>query len=233
MAGSYYPKIVTEGMVLCLDGGNRESYPGSGATWSDVSGNNNNATLVNSPTYTTANVGTISLNGSTQYATIPVSDTMKPATALTQEVWIRLNSLGLQVFFALQYGTSSNNAYCLWYQDSLLRCAINTSGVFNSLTSIALSTGVWYHLVHSWNGTTRSLYVNTTLVASESRTGIIFYDSSNTLATIGIDYEGTGYNAGASWYTNGSVSQVKLYNRGLSLAEIRQNFNATRGRFGV
>ena len=51
MATSYSPKIVTDGLVVCLDAGDKNSYPGSGATWSDVSGNGNDFTLYNSPTH--------------------------------------------------------------------------------------------------------------------------------------------------------------------------------------
>jgi hypothetical protein len=45
------PRIVTDGLVLCLDAGNPKSYTGSGTTWTDLSGNGNNGTLTNSPTY--------------------------------------------------------------------------------------------------------------------------------------------------------------------------------------
>jgi len=68
MALAHSPKIVTNGLVLCLDAGNPKSYPGSGSSWVDVTGNGYNATLINSPTYD-SNVGFISFNGTNQYAT--------------------------------------------------------------------------------------------------------------------------------------------------------------------
>ena len=69
MGLGHSPSVVTSGLVLALDAGNTKSYPGSGATWTDLSGNGNTGTLQNSPTYSSANSGYFTLNGSTQYAT--------------------------------------------------------------------------------------------------------------------------------------------------------------------
>jgi hypothetical protein len=51
MALSHSPKIITDGLVLCLDAGNPKSYPGSGTTWTDLSGNGNNGSLENGVGY--------------------------------------------------------------------------------------------------------------------------------------------------------------------------------------
>ena len=67
MANVYGNSIVTENLVLCLDASNPRSYPGSGSIWYDASGNGNNGTLFNTPTYTSGAAGFISFNGTTQY----------------------------------------------------------------------------------------------------------------------------------------------------------------------
>jgi hypothetical protein len=61
------PEINESGLVLCLDAGNTKSYPGSGTTWTDLSGNGNTGTLVNGPTYSSANGGSIVFDGSNDY----------------------------------------------------------------------------------------------------------------------------------------------------------------------
>ena len=70
MAFNYSPKIVTDGLVLCLDAGNPNSYPGSGNTWTDLSRGRNNGTLTNGPTFDSGNGGSIVFDGSTKRATL-------------------------------------------------------------------------------------------------------------------------------------------------------------------
>ena len=66
----YGPKIITNGLVLYLDAANRNSYPGSGTTCTDLSGNNNNFTLVNGPTFSSGNMGNIVFDGTDDYLLI-------------------------------------------------------------------------------------------------------------------------------------------------------------------
>lgn len=201
------------------------TYTRLSTSWRNIVDLNHDCSVVGLPIYRQSNLGTITLNGTSQYITIPRNNDISPTTSLTQEIWVKLNSVaGTQVFFACQYGTSTNNSYCLWYASGALQAGINISGVFRQITGSSLTVGVWHHIVHTWNGATRSLYVNASRVASEAITGTILYDSGNTLVTVGIDYEGSGYNSGVSHYTNGSISQVRLYDRGLSEAEITQNY---------
>ena len=72
MAYSDGPKIVTNGLVLALDAADRNSYPGTGTIWRDLSGNNNNCSLVNEPTYSSAKGGgSIDLDGVNDYISVP------------------------------------------------------------------------------------------------------------------------------------------------------------------
>ena len=134
MAISYNPSSVTSGLVLCLDAGNTKSYPGSGTTWTDLSGNGNTGTLTNGPTYSSANGGSFVFDGTDDYASISGSITV---SEVTFSVWLKrngtqvdftgiLNSRGTDasgMSFAYNYGTlgyiwnDSNQAY---YFDSQL-----------------------------------------------------------------------------------------------------------------
>jgi hypothetical protein len=70
MACNAGPDIIEDGLVLCLDAGNNNSYPKSGTTWSDLIGTNDGI-LTNGPTYDSDNAGAISFDGTNQYAAIP------------------------------------------------------------------------------------------------------------------------------------------------------------------
>ena len=73
MAFNNGPRIVTNGLVLCLDASDRNSYPGSGTTWYDVSNNGNHATLTNGPTFSTSNGGIFTFDGSNDYADVSLN----------------------------------------------------------------------------------------------------------------------------------------------------------------
>jgi len=86
MAVGYNPRIVTDGLVLALDAGNTKSYPGSGTTWTDLSGNGNTGTLTNGPTFDSANGGSIVFDGTNDYVQVTGSITVTSATFIT---WIK------------------------------------------------------------------------------------------------------------------------------------------------
>ena len=227
--------IVQQGLVLNLDAGNPYSYAGTGSAWYDVSGNSFNATLINSPTYTSDNGGVLNwASANSQYATVPMSSTLRVAS-ITQEVWVYLSGTADQVFIGSQYGTSSNNSFAIWVQSGAFAFGVNTGGNFYYSTISTVSTGVWYHLTHTYNATTQLFYINGVLAATfnSAASGNISYDTSNTLLAIGSDFNGTGYNVGPSVYTNGKMPVVRIYNIALSAAQVLQNYNATKGSFGL
>ncbi len=227
--------IVRFGLVLDLDAGNPLSYAGAGTTWYDVSGNSFNATLINSPTYSSDNGGVLNwASASSQYATVSMNSTLRVAN-ISEEVWVYLSGTADQIFIGSQYGTSSNNSFALWIQSGTFSFGVNTGGTFYYTTSSAPSTGTWYHLVHTYNGTTQYLYINGVLTTTfnSSASGNISYDTNNTLLAIGADFNGSGYNVGPTGYVNGKMPVARIYNIALSAAQVLQNYNATKGRFGL
>jgi hypothetical protein len=106
MALAHSPSIVTSGLVLCLDAANPKSYPGSGTTWTDLSGNGNNGTLVNGPTYSSVNGGSIVFDGSNDY----ISTAYSIGTVSQQSIscWISKTNLQYSLILAssasLYYG---------------------------------------------------------------------------------------------------------------------------------
>ena len=93
MGISYNTSLVRDGLVLHLDAANKKSYSGTGTAWNDMSGNNNNATLVNSVAHSTANNGSMVFDGVNDYSTIASSTSMNTMTAVTACMWIKFPSI--------------------------------------------------------------------------------------------------------------------------------------------
>jgi hypothetical protein len=194
--------------------------------------------LINNSTLDLSNVSfdsnaQIIFDGTNDYISIPRTSDLSPTTGLTQEVVFKTNSTSGQVFIGLQYGNSSNNSYALWYESGTWYGGVNIGGTFYypGYTS-TISTGVWYHYACSYDGNSIKLFLNGNQVASTTISGNIVYDSNNTQIEIGCD-DNTGYNSGKVLFVNGSMPIVKLYNRGLTTAEIQQNYQSYKKRFSL
>ena len=224
------PNIVLSGLVLCLDAANPKSYPGSGTTWTDVSGNGNNGTLTNGPTYSSADGGSLVFNGSTTYVTVPDSPLLSFTNNIfTFDYWVKFNTvasigvLGKMTTweYAFRSSTSGVLQFITW----------NLSGTqvyaSPSTPSTNVSTSTWYHHLSTADGTTNTIYVNGVLVATATRSTNTMGDGTNPLIL------GAGGDAGGWKYLDGNLSTVKIYNRYFSAAEAAQNFNALRGRYGI
>ena len=224
MSLSHNPRIVTSGLVMLLDAANPKSYPGTGTTWSDLSGNGNNGTLTNGPTYSSANNGSIVFDGvndtmSSTYNKVGGNDT-------TLEVWF--NWGGVTGTFTMIYlGNGANSGYGFFVHDGSGPGSGNKVGVlyggsfYNALnigtTYATLQSGVWTNLVITRDSNTTILYQNAALLGSTTR----------------IPNGNTGSLAYYAAPPGGNISVQKVYNRALSAAEVQQNFNATRSRYGV
>jgi hypothetical protein len=99
------PNTVTNGLVLSLDAANVKSYPGSGTTWYDLSGNSKNATGVNTPVYSSVGIphmdftsnptGSVGAIGNKQF-TVP-STFLPVSTSFTIETWINRDSTSISL----------------------------------------------------------------------------------------------------------------------------------------
>lgn len=229
------PTIVRDGLVLYLDAANPKSYPGSGTTWNDLSGNGNNGTLINGPTFSTDNNGNIVFDGVNDSVTI-----LNPSNLLTTynesityetNIYIPSSSTWSNGFFGniISRGTyggfnglgksSIDNVIVAYYRG-------NTSGVAQATSTITRDT--WYHCVSIWNGTSALLYINGELKSIS--TVELVGGPEETLITIG-GARALGGNVGLPF--EGEITFIKIYNRALTPEEIQQNYNATKGRFNL
>ena len=122
MATRYSPAIVTSGLVLCLDAANRKSYPGSGTTWTDLSGNGNNGTLIDSPTFNTDGIGSLSFNGLNSYIGISSPSSRfnwTPSSTgfnnMTLDLWIKTSDTSGYVISKPWNSSGEYNYYSVSY----------------------------------------------------------------------------------------------------------------------
>jgi hypothetical protein len=226
--------VITTDLSLYLSAHDTDSYPGSGSTWTDLSTNANNATLYNSPTFSTDNGGILDFDGVNDYGD-DGSTTGTPfgfgSGAFTVEYWVKydnmtayhtvLDSRRRSSFYNSNFGYSdfiepSNDTFNVYR---------NTATIFTS--NAALSANTWYHLVLSRSSTATNdtrFYVNNVL------------DKTTTINVSFTDYGVyyIGRNIEGSAYSNGKLAQLRVYKgKGLTAAEVTRNWNAHRRLYGL
>jgi hypothetical protein len=235
MAFNYSPKVVTDGLVLYLDAANPNSYVSGSTTWRDISRSGINGTLVNGPTFSSANGGSIIFDGSNDYAVIPYTPTLDP-TVISFNSWVySLNwvaKTGNQKIFSktqaggYAFGTSiftANNIEFIVYVGGAYRSTIYP------LSSLALG---WVNFQGTFDGRYMNLYVNGRLVNSYDYGSISTITYNNVTQFIIAAEPGLGTSIEGNYF-GGSITSVQIYNRSLSATEVLQNYNATKTRFGL
>ena len=233
MAFNYSPKVITNGLVLHLDAANTRSYPGSGTAWNDLSRSGNNGTLVNGPTFSTNNGGNIVFDGVNDYVNCGIPSTLdfNGQKNITVSSWIYPTAATTSdaniITKAYQWYLNFNN-------DRKIRVGFyTTTSAFTFFYSNSILTlNQWYNIVWTYNGTSIILYINSTLDRTVSETSNMAYGSGvNCNVLIGAEANFCG--SPQSRYFTGRISNTLVYNRALSSTEILQNYNATKGRFGL
>jgi hypothetical protein len=230
MSLAHSPTIVLPGLVLCLDAANTKSYPGSGTTWTDLSGNGNNGTLVNGVGYNSGNLGSLSFDGVNDEVQLP--GTNLSLNQMTISSW-NFSSNYAQNGFMFEKTTngSVNTQYSLFYNTAPLiyyrTYGLSTTDLTVNTTTAGVVNNSWNNVVATWDGTNKRIYVNGVLRATSANlTGTVTQNTSG-IALIGRHGNPSAYPF------NGRISNTQIYNRALSAAEIQQNFNALRSRFSI
>ena len=218
--GDFVSSIAQSGLILYLDAGDVRSYPGTGTLWTDLSPSGNNGTLVNGPTYSSANGGSIVFDGVNDF----VSGSTTTLTSWSVSLWYYSTDITSKAVFYLFSGTIGANG--LGFGGTFNVDVINRWYFFdgtNSLSSpnTAISINTWYNLVVTKTGTSYNLYTNGSL----------------SFSTTGVNLSLTQYNLGrrgdGSWYAAGRISQALMYDRAITSTEVRQNYNAVKDRYGL
>ena len=225
MGLAHSPSIVTDGLVLCVDAANTKSYPGSGTTWTDVSGKGYDGTLTNGPTFSSNYGGNIVLDGSNDFVTGVHNSELNLRNDVTVECWFRRTGGRSSWVRILGKGNSSNRTYGLWYHvnsNYFLYQRYGPSSI-NVMPTIPVVLNTWYHMVGTSSGSNHTLYLNGVNVGTGSLSQT-FHSSTDPYKVGSFD---------GSYHHTGDVSNCRIYNRALSEAEVKQNYNAHKGRFGL
>ncbi len=210
------PRIVTNGLIYDLDGAVLRSYSGSGLTVYDAETSAIGGTLVNGVTYSSNNNGYFVFDGTNDYINVG-NDSSLQISSGTISAWARTSSPGgsFRGIVAKQF------AYGIFYADSTF-VAYDWQASATRSSGINIADGVWKHLVLTFSGGAGTLYLNGTSVLNT------VYNISNNSYNLFI-----GAEANAGQYAACNIAQALVYNRALSAAEILQNYNATKRRYGL
>jgi hypothetical protein len=231
---------VVDGDLKCwLDASQTASYPGTGTTWSDLSGNNNTGTLTSSPGFDNP-TGSITFNGSGSSSgnTITFSGTVTGASlglyqnSFTVGAWVNNNitTTGASSapvgggIFSIDGSAVAGGQYAIFNRWGNIWVDFYGEGQ----NGPAVSSNTWYYIAHTYNYTTKQsiLYQNGVAVNTSTRTQDLVASVGSTSPKIGV------YGLGGSWW-NGKISSVHVYNRALTADEVAQNFNALRRRYNI
>ena len=215
-----YPSIVTNGCVLNLDSNFPPSYPLVFDAWYDLTGNNNTGLLNNGVLYNDPLRGSLLFNGTNQYVSFSATTNIPVGNSdYTISAWFNPASLGTKGIVGWgNYGTTN----------AINVLKFSPIGVGNywgnndlTTTTYSFSTGNWYNVVATFDGTTRSIWVNGALITSDTPVGHNVPNSNN--LTIG--------KTGTAEFFDGNIGEVQIFNRALDSTEISDNYNAFLPRY--
>jgi hypothetical protein len=227
--------IVTNGLVLYLDAANPNSYVSGSTTWNDISSGGNNGTLINGPTYSSANGGSIVFDGLDDYVNLGVNlDNIFTGSSFTVNMWVSSSinlpsgpngfilisnysgDIPVNAGFQLAWGGASDTLYA--FGDGYLsRTLDNVTG---------LTSNVWYNITFVYvRNTSGNIYLDGINKTNTSFTNTVNAPSQN--LKLGVRSDNNTF----PWYGKMVITQV--YNRALSDSEILQNYNSARARFGI
>jgi len=243
MAQQYGPKVVTDGLVLSLDAADKNSYPGSGTTWTDLSGNGNNGTLTNGPTFDSGNGGSIVFDGGDDYVdcgSASVLDNFFDGGG-TFCAWIKPESGGEGNQARIFDKRDASNGVVLHFDDEsgstcklkLYRNYSSTSGAYRT-TNRDITYGDWCYVVVTYDiSGAGSSYRPTFYINGLSVAATYDADSAGSYDTDASEPLILGNTETTDRAFDGKIAISRVYDRALSAKEVSQNFNAQRSRFGV
>ena len=236
MGVAYNPAIIRDNLVLCLDAGNSKSYPGSGTTWTDLSGNGNNGTLVNGVGYNSGNLGSLSFDGVDDRVTASESNIFNN---FSYDIWcLPETTHQIDAESTSGFGGVSGQRYVIGPQfvaspDAGSGISVGTNGIsvyehssgyMPPLLVHSVTINSPAHIVVNYTSKVPSLYLNGSFI----KNGLTSPRTNVKMCTDRIGNDGASYG-----FFLGKIYSTKFYNRALTAAEIQQNFNATRSRYSI
>ncbi len=222
MGTGYNPRIVTDGLIFALDAANPRCYAGTGLTAYDLRNSSYTGSLQNNVGFGTSNIGSFNFNGSNSYITFQPNSIFNMGTGdFTVLAWHKTTKKSdYTTIMAIDDGNGTG----------IILYTTITSGVLRNWVAgspkngnIDICTGTWNLVGLVRASGTCTQYVNAVSDATFAAAGSLTITGRSLTV---------GQNAG-TYYYNGDIAQVQIYNRALSVTEIRQMYNATKGRYGL
>jgi hypothetical protein len=220
------PKIVTTDLILTLDSADANSYPGTGTTWYDLSGNAINCTLTNGPTFNGSNGGSIVFDGSNDVANATTSlINRSDGQEITVACWIKPSrTSGQYSVFCTNRSNDTGTYNWIFYQHTT-DGAIGFHGDNQNKSSYIPTINTWVNVTATITAAgLLTLYVN----GASNYTVSGYTYGNGTPSRLGI-----GADPGGQEPFQGNIAKVLIYTRSLTTTEVLQNFNATKSRFGL
>jgi hypothetical protein len=215
-------KIVANGLVTNLDAAQLRSYPGSGSTWTDLSGTSNNVTLINGPTFDSANGGSILFDGVDDYGQLV---TFNSNANFTFSVFLKytVSTIGSGLAIIAGYATPPFHAdrFELRIYDGSLQIVQSYRALIGTFANSGVLINTIYNISIVRTGNTYDCYIN----------GVYKSSLTSTLTFLTTQIA-IGQNSTLEFY-KGNMYNIIQYNRALTATEITQNYNATKSRFGL
>jgi hypothetical protein len=231
------PPIVTQNLLVNYDFSNASCYPGTGTTVTNLIGNGNNSTFGASTIFTSTDGGILHFDGTNNSRlTMTVSSSFSSGITnkLTACTWVKPKINGTQgaayEFRAIMGKADSGDSddFSFGYNASnRLRVYIESTGENAVDSAASMSLNQWYYVCATIYTGSISFYINGVRDANSASFGTSY--------NMNLGKWGVGQMTEANWNTplSGSVGAVHLYNEILSTAQILQNYNSTKVRYGL
>jgi hypothetical protein len=237
-----FGQIVTNGLVLSLDAADKNSYSGSGTSWNDLTTNLYTGSLVNGPTFSSANQGSIVFDQTNDYATYQSNPALNDLSGSTWSLWMIITQNASTASANLLYKSDNNNTAGWFISNNPAHGGLGVTIVSTSNRRYYLpasqtpAINTWFMYTATWDGTITTttginLYINGVLNSTTPQTntaGVLPHTTdAGQLLDIGNSRTGIPY------FFGGNIANIQIYNRTLTASEILQNYNAQKSRFGL
>jgi hypothetical protein len=236
MALNYGPKIPTNGLILRLDAADTRSYPGSGTVWYDVSGNENNFSIV-AGAYNSSGPKYMDFNGSYGCAKNSSDISLSDGTGVTYVLWTRIKGTGDWRTLTRSY-VNDHHVIILYNGYEI--------GMYDNDSVGFLGSGLYQDQLPNW-GTNNWICLYWRWQSSSPYYEISYNDTPGTIrgsitnansrynrgfGSIGAYHNGSTSPSNASQYW-GDIASFSVYNRRLTNTELLQSYNAQKARFNL
>ena len=250
-------EIVKDGLVLWLDAGKQESFGSDGTVWRDLSGQGNNGTLTSGIGFTVEQGGSLIFDGVNDGAKVPRTHLYQTGDEISVEAWINADNISdqdYQAFFTIGgvAGTDRDRSFQMrvsdytvsgggeGHIDALYRNSANNAWHILRTSGTPIANNTWYHVVSTYTygtGSSWKIYINgveqsTTYQYGDGNADPIQPEDPSIYIGLGEDGR-PAFNTGSGEEWLGKIGKVGLYHKTLTAAEVKQNFNALRSRYGL